>query len=77
MRCRGFALTCSIQNQVKASEACLIVCSLQRGGVYAEHDGLVCGVCEAITTNEAIAIDGSPKSNQVDAISCLTQATNV
>lgn len=64
-------LTCSIKHQVKASESCLIICALQCCGVYADLDRLVCGVCEAIPTNEPIAIDGSPVAYKIDAIGCL------
>lgn len=71
MQTTGAILTCSIQDKVKAPESCLIVCPLQCCGVYADLDGFVCGVCEAIPTNEPIAIDGSPVADKIDPIGCL------
>ena len=56
-------LTCCGQNKVKTAESCLVIGSLQRAGINADHDGLVCAVCEAISTNQPIAIDGTPKAN--------------
>ena len=67
-----WGLTCSVQNQVKAAESRLVIGSFQRAGVNADHDGLVCGVCEAIPTNQSIAIDRAPKANEINAVSGLS-----